>query len=430
MPSFGGSAATPGTPEWWKKNKNKATYVERQGYQVEGVPGYFDKNGRPMDGAMSEKDLVFRTESDKPQGLFPQLDPKKNYEKAKVAVGLGPDQQRAQEVYQEGQTLFTAKQYAKAAKKYQEACQRWPNSTLERQSLYQLGNSYFFDDRYQDARETYVELLEKYPNSPQVDGVVERLWSIAEYWEKHDQKEHHWAATPNFTDETRPWFDTQGFARKTYENIQLYDPTGPRADDAIMAMAGMYFRKGQYGEADHYYQLLRQQYPRSEYQFEAHLLGLQTKLRKYQGPEYDGAPLEEAKVLAKQLRTQFAGRLSADEGERLAQTQAEVNQAIVQRDMAMASHYENTGHYGAARIYYGEVMKKYPESQLASAARERLSAIADEPALPEEPAKWLIEMFPENPERTRVARVPELRDSRGGDQSPDKKDEEGTTLFR
>ena len=430
LPSFGSeSTLQPGTPEWWKKNKHKAVYVERQGYQVEGVPGYFDKNGRPMDGAMSEQSLAFRTEADRPQGLLPGLDPKKNYAKAKEAVGLGPDQQEAQQAFVDGQSLYSAGKYGRAAKKFAEAADRWPNSTLERQALHQEANSYFFDDKYIDARETYVEMLEKYPNSPQVDSVVERLWSIAKYWEKHDQQNHHWPVTPNLTDETRPWFDTVGNSIKTYENIQLYDPTGPRADDAVMAMAGIYFRQGRYGEADHYYQLLRQQYPRSEFQFEAHLLGLQTKLRKYQGPEYDGAPLEEAKVLAKQLQTQFAGRLTDEERERLVQTQGEVSRAIVERSMQMAEHYENTGHYGAARIYYAEVLQKYPESQVAAAAKDRLASIGGEPDVPEEPAKWLIDMFPENPERTRVARVPELRDSRTDSGSPDDK-EEKSTWFR
>ena len=59
------------------------------------------------------------------------------------------------------------------------------------------------------------------------------------------------------------------------------------------------------------------EYPRSELQFEAHLLGLQAKLRKYQGENYDGTPLEEAKMLVKQLNSQFCGRLSKEEKDRL-----------------------------------------------------------------------------------------------------------------
>ena len=77
-----------------------------------------------------------------------------------------------------------------------------------------------------------------------------------------------------------------------------------------MATANIYFDRGRFDDADYHYTLLRREYPRSELQFEAHLLGLQAKLRKYQGEDYDGTPLEEAKTLVKQLRSQFAGRLS------------------------------------------------------------------------------------------------------------------------
>ena len=97
----------------------------------------------------------------------------------------------------------------------------------------------------------------------------------------------------------------------------MNDPTGPRADDAIMATANIYFRQGKYEDADYHYSLLRREYPRSEFQFEAHLLGLQSKMRKYQGADYDGTPLEEAKDLVKQLHVQFAGQLKPEEKERL-----------------------------------------------------------------------------------------------------------------
>ncbi|WP_425401065.1 outer membrane protein assembly factor BamD [Aeoliella sp.] len=429
MPTFG-AAAKPGTKEWWKKNKNKAEYVVGSGYQVEGAPGFYDSHGQPMDAPMSEEALVFSPEDKASQGLLPGLDPKAQYNKAKQVVGLGPNQRKATEAYKEGEELYAQEKYRRAAKRFAEAADRWPSSTIEQQAMYQEANCYFYDDEYIKAREKYVELLDKYPNSAQVDNVIERMWSIAQYWEQHHQHEPHWTLTPNFVDETRPWFDTLGHSVKTYEDIQLYDPTGPRADDSIMAIAGIYFRTGKYSDADHYYELLRQQYPRSDYQFEAHLLGLQTKLKKYQGPEYDGAPLDEAKLLAKQLSNQFARRLNTEERERLRETQGQVARAIVERHMSMAKHYENTGHYGAAKVYYAEVVRQHPQSQLAADARTRLAQIADEPNVPDVPLKTVIDLFPENPERTRVARVPELRDSRGGDTEAPEQDNDDSTLLR
>ena len=131
-----------------------------------------------------------------------------------------------------------------------------------------------------------------------------------------------------------PLFDTLGRAMKVYENIRLNDPTGPLADDAIMATANSYFRRGRYNDADYQYDLLRKEYPRSDHQFNAHVLGLQCKLRKYQGPDYDGTPLEEAKQLVKQQQMQFAGELDRDQRQRLAEIDAQVNRQLATREYA------------------------------------------------------------------------------------------------
>ena len=138
----------------------------------------------------------------------------------------------------------------------------------------------------------------------------------------------------------------------------MNDPTGPRADDAIMATAGIYFREGKYEDADYHYTLLRREYPRSEFQFEAHLLGLQSKLRKYQGEDYDGTPLEEAQQLVTQLRRNFNNQLSPEERDRLKIVSASLTEQQATRTMKMAKYYDGTKHYGAANTYYAEVIEK------------------------------------------------------------------------
>jgi hypothetical protein len=141
-------------------------------------------------------------------------------------------------------------------------------------------------------------------------------------------------------------------------------------------------------------------------------LGLQAKRLKYQGPDYDGAALEEAQRLAKQLRTQFAGQLSAEQKERLRTEMAELNRDVAAREVRMAKYYDDKDYFLAAREYYRRVVDQYPDSPLADEARTRLAAIADEPDVPPERLAWFVEMFPESRERTRVARIPELQGGR------------------
>ncbi|HEX2477097.1 MAG TPA: outer membrane protein assembly factor BamD, partial [Lacipirellulaceae bacterium] len=321
-------------------------------------------------------------------GLIPGLDPRVQYNKMKEAVGLGPNEQFARQQYAEGIRLFRLKEYRAAEKHFQKAVERGPHSPIEQDAMFMVAESYFFDDRYIKARDAYDALVKEHPNTRYLDTVIDREWDIARYWEEYEGYSPDWLMTPNGYDRTRPWLDTIGHAIKTYDNIRLNDPTGPRADDAIMATANIYFQRGRYDDADYHYTLLRREYPRSELQFEAHLLGLQAKLRKYQGADYDGTPLEEAKTLVKQLRIQFSGRLSDEEKQRLRTVESQLNLEIATRDYRMAEYFDGTKHYGAARYYYAQVMKKYPNTELATQARERLAQIGGEPDEPPKRLAW------------------------------------------
>jgi TolA-binding protein len=412
-PSFGKSEASekegPGTPEWWKKHEKKAEIVPGQGYRVPGFEGYFDSKGRRMDAPVDEV-VSSLTETKKETGLIPGLDPKKQIASVKQAVGKGPNQQLAEKELEEGRRLFQEKKYAKAESHFELAASRWPNSMTEAEALFLLGESYYWQNNYVDARDTFDDLVSKHPNSRHLDTLVSRQWLIAKYWEHyHFDYKTNARLTPNVLDDTRPTFDTVGHAIKTYDSIRLNDPTGPWADDAIMATASIYFRQLRYHDADYHYTLLRKEYPRSEHQFNAHILGLQAKLRKYQGADYDGTALEEAKELLKQIRTQFAGRLTDEEKDRLRLAQAEVVKATEARDLRMAQYYDKTSHYGAAREYYAMISEKHGASPVAEQARERMAQIGGEPANPEQPMAWLVDLFPESRERSVVNQIPELR---------------------
>jgi outer membrane protein assembly factor BamD (BamD/ComL family) len=401
-----------GTADWWKKNKNRAELEVGKGWKVPGIDGYFDQDGRPMNGPVSSERVVRATvESTKQsdEGLIPGLDPKVQYDRLKTAVGLGPNEQLARDAYTRGLTAFGAGEYGDAADEFAEAADRGRYAQFQQDAMYMLAESYFFDDRYIKARDAYDALIAKYSNTRYLDTVIEREWNIARYWEKYEDYNPDWALTANAIDKTRPWFDTIGHAIKTYDNIRLNDPTGPRADDAIMATANIYFRRGRYDDADYHYTLLRREYPRSELQFEAHLLGLQAKMRKYQGPDYDSAPMEEAQKLVKQIRRQFAGRLKPEEQERLNVTEAELRHQIAMADFRMGEYYDGIQYYAAAQIYYTRVAQQYPETDLAAQARTRLAEIKDEPAEPPKRLAWFVELFPQSKEKARLAKIPEIQ---------------------
>ena len=72
--------------------------------------------------------------------------------------------------------------------------------------------------------------------------------------------------------------------------------------------ANAFFVRGRWSDADYYYTLLRNDYPKSEFQVQAHLLGLAMKLKLYQGPDYDGKALLEADELIDQMLVPVSAR--------------------------------------------------------------------------------------------------------------------------
>ncbi|MEX2111999.1 MAG: outer membrane protein assembly factor BamD [Pirellulales bacterium] len=379
---------------WWEANKHRKHFVPGRGYQIAGVPGYFDDQGRPIP-ATSYEGIAGTEASENTSGLLDRAAPKKLAADFKESIGLGPNEGVARTALAEGDALFRQKDFDAAAKRFTAAYKRWPDSPLEEEAMFKAAESWFFADRYAKADDAYGELTKEYASTQYLSQIVTRRFAIGRYWEQSDRANPHWPLTPNVMDKTRPRFDTAGHALKVYERIRLEDPTGPLADDSIMATANSYFIKGRWDDADYHYGLIRSEYPKSEFQYQAHLLGLRCKLLNYQGPDYDGKPLDEAEEVATQLLTQFSSELGK-ERDRVVQVRASINQQRAQREWDMAEYYAKGEYYGAARHFYEKIAKDFPETKLAQESRSRLEQIKDEPANPTDPFEWLVDLLPES----------------------------------
>ena len=405
-PLFVGSNAPVGTPKWWKQNKGKAEFVPGEGFRVAGVEGYFDQQGRPIQAKVAKA-----IQKEKSKGLLQDVKVSATMAEIKNQVGLGPDEQQAKLAFDKGEDMFQREKYAEAAKQFKHTIARWPDSTLAQDALFLMAESHFFAHDYTAAVDTYDRLLKANPNTKHLDKIIRREFDIARYWEKHHQNEPHWATTPNMLDNTRPLFDTLGRALKVYENIRLNDPTGPFADDAIMATANSYFLRGRYNDADYHYELIRNEYPRSENQFEAHILGLQCKLQKYQGPDYDGSPLIEAKKIVKQIKVQFAGKLSEEDRARLEVDEANLQKQLATRELRRAKFYEENGYNASAKFHYANILRDFPGTPIANEAQQQYATLEGKPDNPPELLAGVVKWLPENAERMAIQKVPLLENS-------------------
>lgn len=301
----------------------------------------------------------------------------------KKAVGLGPNYKIARPAFEEGKKLYGEKKYGEAIPFFKTAIDRWPDSSLEEDSLYLTAESYFFADEYTKAEDFYQQVVEKYANTRYLDTISKRLFLIARYWQEKTQTQPESFYSVNAIDKTRPWYDTQGHAVRVYEKIRLNDPRGVLADDAIMAAANIKLANRAFDDADHLYGIIRTDYPRSEFQVKAHLLGLQCKLQLYQGADYDVKPIKEAEELVDQILVQFPQDPEvASSRARLLETKAEIKAQQALREWNTAEYYRR-GTYGeAARFYYRKVIDEYPGTEFAKQSEQKLVEIANMPAAP------------------------------------------------
>lgn len=321
----------------------------------------------------------------------------------KTLIGKGVDPQKAREIYVAGEARYEqalqAEEdrkpglFAEAAKQFNEAADRWPDSALEEDAMFMAGEAYFFADLYPKANNSWEKLLKKYPNSKHLDAIEARRFAIAQFWlDLHNKKpESFWAF--NLTDKSRPTRDTFGNAVRVFDRIRLDDPTGRLADDATLAAGNAYFAKGRFLDADGFYTDLRKTFPSSEHQFRAHFLGLKAKLLSYQGTEYSGVPLDEAEKLIRQIQRQFP-REAAQEREYLTRAYAEVRFKKAEREWNLAQYYDRRGEYGAARFYYDSLVNDYAETPFSGRAKSRMDEIADKPEVPPQRLQWLVDAFP------------------------------------
>ena len=177
-----------------------------------------------------------------------------------------------------------------------------------------------------------------------------------------------------------------------FKTWRLYDPTGPLADESVMATAIAYFQRGLYENAAQDFDLLRKEYPNSKYQKDAHLLDLQAKMRVYQGKFYNPSGLNEAGEIADQLLSQYGSQLGKEQPH-VARARRQILEEKANRDFAMAQYYEGHKYYGSARMYYQDLIQKYPSTEKAKDARARLDAIKGLPDVPKDYFKLLTGMF-------------------------------------
>lgn len=278
-----------------------------------------------------------------------------------------------------------------AANKFKSAGAAWPDSSLAEDAFFYEGESHFFANRYVQANRAYEGLISQYSGSRYLDRAEQRRYAIAIYW--LDLKKNG-ASLISLRDPKRPKLSLATEARRILHRIRIDDPSGKLADDATYALGTAYMAINRHEDAAETFSYLRKDYPGSEYQFRAQMLELESRLKSYRGPDYDGQPLVEAERLRKRIVKQFPNE-AAEHMEILNQQASLIKNQLAQRDYQIGEFYEGKGQNLAAKIYYEKVQEDHSDTIFENALSEKIAAVAAKPATPAPPAQWLTNIFPD-----------------------------------
>lgn len=305
------------------------------------------------------------------------------------------------EQYVAAEALYEDKQYAEAQAAFKKVAKKFKKSEIREDALFMQGEAAYEQGNFYAAENAYATLLRDYPSTRHLDDVSKRLFEVARQWldfpkvaevgeiqqanfddfsqklpaEKPVEKARTPVWVPNFTDKSKPWFDTEGNGIGCLRLIWLNDPTGPLADDALMLAASHYARRNNFVEADRHFTLLREEYPNSPHVQNAFVLGSHVKLMSYQGAAYDAKTLQDAEGLKKSILRLYPE--SKDRG-RIEDELARIEEAKADREWELVVFYERKGNKRAQAVHCHIVIDRFPRSQAAQRARQRLQELGPE----------------------------------------------------
>ena len=261
-----------------------------------------------------------------------------------------------------------------------------------------LAESYYRRGKYVWANDAYEQLFKDYSGTEYAEKLVARQFEIAQKWlafaDPKAKPELKLPWTAAFEGKV-PLVDPGGHAIKTLEHVRDHDVKGPLSDDAVLKMADHYYNARDFESASLYYDELVNIHRKSEHVRRAQLLSIDSKLKGYMGPEYDGQGLDAAKDMVTQTRTTFPDHREDDD--KLYHTLDLINDQHAERAYTRAMYYKRKGFVPSAEYYFSLVNARWPKTEWAKKSKVELAALAKLPRKESVPSKMMSQPVNSDP---------------------------------
>ena len=252
--------------------------------------------------------------------------------------------------------------FKRAAEEFERLCNNYPDSELAPEAQYYAARSYEEQGKYLFAFENYQKTVENYPYTRRMDEILQRQFNIANIFENKD--------TAKLMDlELSLSMDR---AAEMYGKIVDNSPFGRYAEKALFQQADVYRRMKKYDLAAGSYERIINDYPDSSLVDEAKYQLAYTRYEASLDPEYDQEGTDEALREFKQISKHTPVPSIQKEAEK---AMNDLKNRKAASTMKVAQFYEKQHKYKSAVLYYDLIVTKFPESDSAKLAEEKIKVL-------------------------------------------------------
>jgi len=254
--------------------------------------------------------------------------------------------------------FYDEKKYEDAKREFKKLLKAYPKTFEAAESQYYLGLTEDVQGNLYAAYQAYQRVVDKYPFSERIPQIIEREYKIAEAFMSGEKRKAMGVPLPV----ENPAIE---IFTKVIDN-STYGPLAPAAQYKLgLVLKGLM----RYYEAEDAFNKVISNYPDSEWAAPSKFQIASCEAAVSRGPEYDQGSAGEAKEKFEAFVKEHPDAVLSTEAEKNIE---ELNEKEAASNYNIARFYEKQKAFEAARIYYQEVIDKYPNSPWSAKAMERL----------------------------------------------------------
>ena len=261
-----------------------------------------------------------------------------------------------------GLRFFEMKDWDRAIEEFEKLPEVFPNSRLAAEGVYYAGLSWEEKGNTAKAADAYQKLINKYPYSDRIKDAIRQEYEIA----------NEFASGGKIKVLGVPALPGQEKALELYRHIVKNAPYGTYGDQAQYMMGEVYKKQGEFEEAQKAYQSVVDEYPNSELVTKAKYQIAYCSMQASKQSQYSDDSAQRAIEEFQDFKETFpADQKSVEADESIKALRAKKAKTAFD----VAAFYEDRKKWNSAKVYYQEVVTKYPETPSAKEAKKRINEI-------------------------------------------------------